>query len=105
MVEGSQSDELRDLTTKLVREKMFKIAEWRESQVVDLIEQLIKSGDILQYVMAGIDDKYGVCYIPFREKEALQAKIKELEDELDKFELVAGNTYEYYDPDKNGDED
>lgn len=102
MVEGSQSDELRDLTTKLVREKMFKIAEWRESQVVDLIEQLIRSGDILQYVMVGIDGKYGVCYVPFREKEMLQTKIKELEAELDKFELVAGNTYEYCDPDKNG---
>jgi len=71
-------DKHRELIAELVTEHCWKIAEWKESQVVELIEQLIKSGDLVQHTQAGLADRYGVTYLPYREKQELKSAADKL---------------------------
>lgn len=66
---------------QIVRDLNFKVEKWTHQQLVDLIKQLLASGDIVKYVTD--DGRQALVYQPFAEVERLRAIIEELNQKLD----------------------
>lgn len=53
-----------------------------EKQVAEVILQALASGDLMKHVVVGTPHRQAVTYIPYREHERLQSRIRHLEQLL-----------------------
>lgn len=76
----------------LLEKYHIKKAEWRDEVFADCVRQMILAGDFVRYTLQTRSERDGnkilltdaeqVVYIPFREKQELQARITRLEELL-----------------------
>lgn len=76
--------EVEAAIAKMIRERSIAVEKLTERQMGDVILQAIKAGDFMVHV-ATDPDRQAVTYLPYRDVEALKARIRELEEELDCF--------------------
>ena len=76
---------------ELVEAHNLAVENLTQEQVVEIIIQMIKSGDFMRHVYQYDAHRLvqGVSYIPFREVEELKAKITKLHAELDEYYEIA----------------
>lgn len=71
---------------KLIQEHNLRVEKLTQEQLVDLISQMIASGDIVRYVQetgpGQMDYAQKMVYQPFHEVERLTAEVRELKGKL-----------------------
>lgn len=75
------------MLTKLIREHALAVEALTEKQLVELLKQIIESGDIMRYV-TGEGNKQALAYVPFAEADRLRNKVAELEQALAVYECM-----------------
>lgn len=76
---------LEEILLEAVRQRQIAINGFTERQVVDLLCQICKSGDI-HILVAQDPDRQSAVYVPFREVERLRTENEELKRELAEWE-------------------
>lgn len=75
---------------RVVRKNNLRIEQLTEAQCAQAIIQAFQCGDFKRLVRAS-DNAQQVIYAPWQESEMQQAKIKELQDELDELKAILSN--------------
>lgn len=68
---------LDETITNLIHEHHLQLRKFTENQLVDLLRQLLQSGDIIKYVCQS-DNSQALVYLPFSEKQRVEALYYEL---------------------------
>lgn len=76
-------EQLEEFVRELTRKHNLRVESLTEEQFVNVLRQMILSGDIVKYVRPDIQQ---MVYIPFREVEKLKAEIRELEAKVKELE-------------------
>lgn len=77
-------DAFKDAFKALVREHMLAVNKLTGDQLAEAIRQACACGDFQRYVVVNKDGASAqqVIYVPFAEKQRLEARIRDLEEQL-----------------------
>ena len=75
------NSEINGQIERLVKEHQLAQEQLTEKQLVEVIRQAIAAGDFIRFVNQDKDSQ-AIVYLPFAEKERLEARIKDLEEGL-----------------------